>query len=169
LRSCSKVARTGLALAVPLALVACSGSNRDRADTSTIALPMADRMAKAAGCMQSNGLDAVVNDGGVVLRTAPPKGVPFQDIMQACLKEAGADEQRPALTDAQLVKVYEYWSEMAVCLTKLGYPPAPAPSLDTFIGDYRAGTVWDPWGNVPANEFTRATSQCPQAVPGVSD
>lgn len=164
----SRFAPVKFVIAVAIALAACSASSRSDEASSSLPSSMAERMSNAVACMRSKGLDAVTNDGGVILRTAPPKGLPVEDIMNACLHETGADEQRPALTDAQLNAVFEHWNKMADCLSKLGYPPAPAPSLDTFISDYRSGNVWDPWGNVPADAFAIATSKCPQAVPGVS-
>lgn len=162
--------RTWAALIVVLwtaTMGSCSHNTSQGATSQTFPESMADRMANAVSCMQVKGLDAVLHDGGIVVKTKPPAGMPAQSIMQTCIHNAGADAQRPPLSDDEVRKVYDYWLKMAACVASLGYAPDPSPSWDTFLPAYRSGDVWDPWGNLPSGSFESVVAKCPQQVPGI--
>ena len=59
-------------------------------------------------------------------------------------------------TDAELRVIYDRWVDERDCLIELGYQPAPPPSFEKFVADWRSTGPWMPIDGVDTNSWTDA-------------
>ena len=144
-------------------LSGCAGTNDrepDSLELGDLFSSKEDQRAIAA-CLRDKGWDAEynANDGTVTTKVKPDQDSAYEGDMQDCLHEVGieADGQ---LSAAEYDLAYEWYSEIATCLSGAGWEVPPQPTRQKFASTYDSAP-WIPWSMVPAEEMRNARKACP--------
>lgn len=127
-----------------------------------------------AACMGDEGFD-VQSDGGGVGGGAPyGQEQPFAIAMYVCaLKYPINPRSNIELNEDQIRYLYEYYTRiMTPCVQAEGYEVPPAPSLQSYIGQYGQEGMWNPYELVALatsseEEWQFINRKCPQTPSGL--
>jgi hypothetical protein len=73
------------------------------------------------------------------------------EISKECQKLAPPDVQK---TDEELRVIFDRWVDERNCLIGLGYQPAPPPSFEKFVADWRSTGPWMPINGIDTPSWT---------------
>jgi hypothetical protein len=83
--------------------------------------------------------------------------------VEDCEKEIGAPTAAD-LTDADYDDAYEWYVQIAECLSAAAWPVSEIPTRHAFQAEYET-SPWVPWSQVPPQELPLARETCPVLEP----
>lgn len=142
-----------------LTLAACAPGESTAADGEPL-FADAETTQSRLQCLQDKGWDvAIGTDNEIIAEISEGQVESYQQDSQECLIAAGVDPSAP-LSDQQYAAAYEWYLEIAECLTANGWPAPAAPTLATFRDTYTT-EPWIPWSGLDDAQLDAAMTACP--------
>lgn len=128
-----------------------------------------DQQRELAACLDDLGWSVTFNEDTGAFLTEIPAGQEdaYQTATADCSEEVGI-ETGGELTEAQLISVYGWYSDIRDCLSGAGWDVPSKPSFQTFVDTYDSDVPWVPWEFVPIEENGDAMQACPVMQPPTS-
>lgn len=115
--------------------------------------------ASRAACLQDKGWDVELKDGAIIIDLPRAQRGQYRADNEECLRAAGIDPEA-GMSDEQYRIAYEWYSEIAACLSAAGWTTPDKPSFEVFRSGYD-DDPWIPWQHVPPEEHDQASERCP--------
>ena len=122
-----------------------------------------------ASCLREEGYDAEAGIDGVATSAPPGQEEPFAIANYVCALKYPIDPRSNIpLNDDQIRYIYDYVTQiMTPCVQAEGYDVPPAPSRESFIATYLAGSPWNCYGLIAQatksqDEWEYINRKCPQ-------
>ena len=122
-----------------------------------------------AACLNEEGFDVSVKDGGVGGMVLYDQQEPYALAMYVCKIKYPLDPKfNVPFSESQLDYLYHYYTgELTTCLEDAGYSIADPPSRQKFVETYGAGN-WAPYNSVrDVTEWSELNRKCPQLPDGL--
>lgn len=161
--------RCALALLVTL-LASCTGPATDAEARPPAGQFTTNRewMEAVVACMRAKGWNAVIHPEHESLGFAVPDAsgevrMQIGPDSEACRDQVGPmPEPPPPLTDELILEYFDKYIEGAACLEAEGITISPPPSPEVFLEQYRSTSPWNPWMQIPDQQFAALERRCPQ-------
>ena len=121
-----------------------------------------------ADCLADKGFKPVHDGIAVGVRVPDEQRAVYEEAVAECGEFA--ESRLPPLEVLTGEPYYDALTEVASCLTGLGYTVSDPPTLDTFLDSLSAGEPpWNPYLDLPFNllsaaEWAKINEVCPQAL-----
>ena len=150
---------------VAILMTGCSGEEPVGGTDMSDYFSTKEMQRELARCLQDRGWDASYDEstGSVGMSYANEQEAAIEADIELCNEEIGVPTGED-LTEADYKVAYQWYSEIAECLSNAGWDVPEQPSEQAFLSSYNT-QPWIPWSEVPPTELREARKVCPNLQP----
>ncbi|KAA9111456.1 hypothetical protein [Microbacterium rhizomatis] len=140
------------------ALSACSSAPPEASGPTALFLST-EVMKKKAECLADKGWDVTFENGAIVAHIPEAQKPRYFEDGAACSDEVGGNIDM-TMTPERIEIAYDWYVEIANCLTAHGYSVPERPTLAAFIDSFDSDP-WLPFEDIHGAEIVQARADCP--------